>query len=246
MLLRRLSEDLKSQSWLAVCLDLAIVILGIFLGLQVSEWYEGRQEFALEASILERLRSEFEEQSKKASEAVRFHQEEVLALEVVNQSLKARELNPADEPQFREALQDAMSYDLGPRRSGTYIEVLSNGQLRLIRNRELRAALSEFDDKVWKADSLLSGFQLNQRKHEAIISQYVKRGPVPKQELETMPTGIILLHAEITGFDFEAMANDEQYQRSIQVLIEYHTNFQFWHNRIYQSAQKVLRLLEDA
>ena len=60
MLLRRIPENLKSQSWTAVCLDLLIVILGIFLGLQVSQWYEGRQEIALEESILDRLRAEFE------------------------------------------------------------------------------------------------------------------------------------------------------------------------------------------
>jgi hypothetical protein len=244
MLLRRLSENLKSQSWTAVCLDLVIVILGIFLGLQVSQWYEGRQEITLEASILDRLRVEFDEISKDARTAIRFHQEEIAALEFINQSLKRGKLNPGDVDQFRSGLRNAMSYELGPSRSGTYIEILSSGRFRLLRSQDLRAALNNFDDKVLKADSLFDGFQLSQRNHEAIFNRHLTRGPVREQSFASMPTGVMFLHAEITEFDFDEMANDEEFRTSIQRLIEYHTNFQIWHSQINRSADKVLSLLE--
>ena len=243
MLFRRLTENLRAQSWTAVWLDLVIVILGIFLGLQVSQWYEGRQEIALEASIIDRLRVEFGQASKDAGSAIRFHQDEIADLEFINQALKRGELNPEDNDRFRGGLQAAMNYELGPSRSGTYIEILSSGQFRLLRNQALRTALSSFDDKVLKADSLLSGFQSSQRKHEAIINRHLTRGPVRKQEFESMPTGVIFLHAEISQFDFDEMADDEEFQRSIQRLIEYHTNFQFWHGQISRSANNVLKLL---
>lgn len=117
MLLRRITESLRSQNWTAVCLDLAIVILGIFLGMQVSQWYENRQEIALADSILDRLQAEFDEISAQATAAVRFHQDEIVALEVVRRSLRNGALAPGDEARFREALRDAMSYELGPSRS---------------------------------------------------------------------------------------------------------------------------------
>jgi len=246
MLLRRLSDNLKSQSWAAVCLDLVIVILGIFLGLQASQWYEGRQEIALEASILDRLRLEFNGVSKDAKTAIRFHQDEIVALEFINQSFEKGHLNPEGEEKFRSGLLDAMGYDLGPSRSGTYIEILSSGQFRLLRNQDLRAALNNFDDKVLKADSLFTGFQLSQRNHEAILNRHIKRGPVREQRVESMPTGVLFLHPEITEFSFDQMANDAEFRISIQRLIEYHTNFQFWHSQIDQSADKVLSLLESA
>jgi hypothetical protein len=44
MFLRRIVEHLKTQSWTAVGLDLAIVILGVFLGTQVSNWNQERIE----------------------------------------------------------------------------------------------------------------------------------------------------------------------------------------------------------
>ena len=244
MLLQRLVANLRSQSWAAVFLELVVVVLGIFLGLQASQWYEGRQERALEASILERLRVEFEEAATSAGGAIRFHQDEIVALELINQALKVGELDPEDVGQFRLGLQDAMTYDLGPSRSGTYIEVLSSGQLRLLRSQALRAALSRFDDKVLKADSLLSGFQLNQRKHEAVIGRNLNRGPIRQQAVDAVPTGVMFQHPEITDFDFDAMVNDAEFRDAIQRLIEYHTNFQYWHTQIYRSADDVRVLLE--
>ena len=42
MLLRRIIEHLKTQNWTAVGLDLAIVIVGVFVGTQVSNWNQAR------------------------------------------------------------------------------------------------------------------------------------------------------------------------------------------------------------
>jgi len=35
-------QHVKEQNWFAVGLDVIVVIVGIFLGLQVQEWYEAR------------------------------------------------------------------------------------------------------------------------------------------------------------------------------------------------------------
>ena len=44
MLLRRITEHLKAQNWFAI--DFVIVVLGVFVGIQVSNWNEARQEAA--------------------------------------------------------------------------------------------------------------------------------------------------------------------------------------------------------
>ena len=44
MFLRRIAEHLKTQNWTAVGLDLGIVILGVFIGTQVSNWNQERIE----------------------------------------------------------------------------------------------------------------------------------------------------------------------------------------------------------
>ena len=40
MILRRFMQHVKEQNWFAVGLDVIVVIVGIFLGMQVQQWYE--------------------------------------------------------------------------------------------------------------------------------------------------------------------------------------------------------------
>ena len=42
MLLRRITEHVKAQNWFAVALDFLIVVTGVFIGIQVSNWNEAR------------------------------------------------------------------------------------------------------------------------------------------------------------------------------------------------------------
>src|SRR6476659_9968721 len=56
MFLRRIIEHLKAQHWTAVALDLAIVIVGVFIGTQVSNWNQQRIEKAEAERLLLELR----------------------------------------------------------------------------------------------------------------------------------------------------------------------------------------------
>ena len=42
MLLRRITDHVKSQNWFAVGIDFVIVVVGVFIGIQVSNWNEQR------------------------------------------------------------------------------------------------------------------------------------------------------------------------------------------------------------
>ncbi|WP_299072383.1 hypothetical protein [uncultured Paraglaciecola sp.] len=42
MLLRRLTQYVQEQNWGAVALDFINVVVGVFVGLQVSNWKEAR------------------------------------------------------------------------------------------------------------------------------------------------------------------------------------------------------------
>ena len=55
MLLRRYMEHLRDQNWTAVWLDLVVVVLGIFLGMQVTQWSHDRADRQQEKIHLERL-----------------------------------------------------------------------------------------------------------------------------------------------------------------------------------------------
>lgn len=245
MILRRVSQDLRSQNWIGFGVDLAIVVLGIFLGLQASQWYEHRQEMGMERTILERLGEDFESIEAGAQSAIRFHQEQIAALEQMQNALRDREMDPVKEQQFLTGLSDAMGYDLGPGRSGTYVEILSSGYFRLLRSQELRKALTEYDDSVQKADYLFSTFQQGQRRHETVFNRHFARGPTRSFAADAMPSGVMYMHGEVAEFNFESMKNDSEFADVIGRLLEYHINYQFWHANIGQSANRVRDIIES-
>ncbi len=55
MILRRLAEGVRQQDWFTVVVEVLIVVVGIFLGLQVDGWNKARQDRLLEQEYLERI-----------------------------------------------------------------------------------------------------------------------------------------------------------------------------------------------
>lgn len=58
MILRRFMKHVTDQNWFAVGLDVIVVITGIFLGMQVTEWNEDRKETQAERTVMKRISSE--------------------------------------------------------------------------------------------------------------------------------------------------------------------------------------------
>ena len=44
MILRRLSANLKAQNWTAIAIEFVIVVAGVFVGTQVSNWNDERKQ----------------------------------------------------------------------------------------------------------------------------------------------------------------------------------------------------------
>jgi hypothetical protein len=55
MILRRVIEHVKTQHWTAIWIDLLIVILGVFIGIQVSNWNSERADRSAEKRHLEEI-----------------------------------------------------------------------------------------------------------------------------------------------------------------------------------------------
>ena len=58
MILRRVIEHFRKQEWTAIALDFVIVVLGVFVGIQVSNWNAERELRASEMSHRAQLRDE--------------------------------------------------------------------------------------------------------------------------------------------------------------------------------------------
>lgn len=58
MILRRLGEAISEQNWFTVVIEVLVVVVGIFIGLQVDGWNEARKDRKDEDIFLQRLHSD--------------------------------------------------------------------------------------------------------------------------------------------------------------------------------------------
>jgi len=72
MLLRSITEHVKAQNWFAVAIDFFIVVVGVFVGIQVANWNEGRAFRAQEALYLSQLRDEITENYQVVEHQIRY------------------------------------------------------------------------------------------------------------------------------------------------------------------------------
>jgi hypothetical protein len=61
MILRRLTANLKAQNWTAVGIDFLIVVLGVFVGIQASNWNQARISRADTQRLLMRIEPEIDQ-----------------------------------------------------------------------------------------------------------------------------------------------------------------------------------------
>ncbi len=62
MIFKRFAANLRAQNWSAIAIELAIVIIGVFIGTQVANWNEERLERAETVNMLRGLRPELRNQ----------------------------------------------------------------------------------------------------------------------------------------------------------------------------------------
>jgi len=58
MILKRIVSNLRNQNWTSLTLELIVLIIGIYIGLQADAWNTERQENAEEQAIIKSLKVE--------------------------------------------------------------------------------------------------------------------------------------------------------------------------------------------
>lgn len=136
MITRRVIEHLKQQQWAAVVIEIAIVVLGVFIGIQVSNWNEDRENNQKAAVFTERLKADLREEDWRYQLMIIYNRQVLANAERAVDALDGTAPLP-DEALLVSAYR-ATQYKQGLRRRTTYDELLSTGAIGLIRDQALR------------------------------------------------------------------------------------------------------------
>lgn len=150
MLLRNLAGNLKAQNWAAVSIELLVVTIGVFIGIEVSNWNENRLTNDRAKALTETLLSDLRLETRNIMRVYRYH-EDVLANAERTLLALTGEKDISDSDLLIYAFR-ATQYSLQPNSRATYDELVSTGGLGLITDKEVQQAATEyFDSRLFEA-----------------------------------------------------------------------------------------------
>jgi hypothetical protein len=136
MILRRVIVHVREQNWTAVGIDFLIVVVGVFIGIQVSNWNDERATNRQAAQFTEHLKADLREEAWGYQYMIEYHRD-VLALCETAVDALAGKTGLSDEALLVSAYR-ATQYKQRTRRRATYDELISTGTIGLIRSQALR------------------------------------------------------------------------------------------------------------
>jgi hypothetical protein len=162
MIFRRFLQRLKQHQWGAIATELVIVIIGVFIGMQVSNWNEERETSQKAAVFTERLRKDMRKEAWAYEDLIQYSRETNASQRRVLDALSG-DVALSDE-QFLISAYRATQYIYNVRFRATYDELVSTGAIGLIADEKLReTAMSIFTTPL--LDQVLQGARESEYRH---------------------------------------------------------------------------------
>ncbi len=141
MILRRLALRLREQDWIAIAIELMVVVLGVFIGLQAANWNDDRLSAQRGIGFTERLHDDLRLEAWNYEMQIGYYGQ-----------VRANAIRAADALSGRSALSDhdllaaayrATQYNENTRQRTTYDELISTGEMHLVADLSLRRLAME-------------------------------------------------------------------------------------------------------
>lgn len=147
LLFRRAMKRLRKQEWTAIGIDFLIVVMGVFVATQVSNWNAEAAERRHARELTQALHAEFKGIEAELVTSL----DNITRYQAASRSLVTALRNdalPPDDDQVKGWILNTVNLGRQSPRSAVYLQMVSEGDLQLIDNPELTAALVRFDQRI--------------------------------------------------------------------------------------------------
>jgi len=148
MILARLSRAVREQNWFAVVLEFFVVVAGVLLAFQISQWAEHRADAEREALLLTRLHAEAETSVDYFTTQVERRQDEDELRDVLIQTLLAGDFENVDPRVMVRGIFSASNLQEPTPSRIVYDEIVSAGLTSRIGDEDMRIALAEYWSEI--------------------------------------------------------------------------------------------------
>lgn len=148
MIIQRMAEGIRTQNWFTVIVEILIVVIGIFLGLQVTEWNQEREDIVAENQFFDRLITDLEHDLTEFEDTQRSAQTRLELIDFLIGAMAGETVDEAALAGVARAVQEAGFSRRAIIADHTFEELKSSGNLNLIRSTELRKKIFAYYGSV--------------------------------------------------------------------------------------------------
>ena len=219
MIIQRIAQSFRKQDWGTLVIELVVVVVGIFLGLQVDDWNEARKEARQEVIYLERLLADAGDMiAEHEAHEVQARDKIEYTIDSLN-ALRTCQLTPQTEQSFQEVLLNHQGLARIPVIRATYDEMVSSGALTRIRDQALKKQISDTFAFAEIAQDFVSYFTADLGRASSIIWKHVAFNIRPDAISETSWDGGWRGEgfSQSVSYDFEALCQSPEF---INAMVE--------------------------
>lgn len=229
MILKRLSSAIKRQDWFQVIVEILIVIVGIFFGLQAQNWYEARQAEIEEKYIISYLISDMENNINYLDDRVSLYSLRIRQANKVLQILESGKLENEDIETFEEGL-----FTIGL--SGTldsYLNTFNDNDLDKILDDDLRHIIDNYvGSKNLTKDLVYNSISPNVTAYKALIAS--KTAIIKDNDRNTI--------AKV--YDFDTLKDDMEYRATYTNILRLTYSVRGRSYNLLQNSKMLLEVLK--
>ena len=220
MLFRRLKTHVENENWFAVGIDFCIVVIGVFIGIQVANWNEVRQERENEADYIQRLDSEIDVIRARLTAGEEAYSQSLRSIELL---LDVRRQYDRDEgtetPSEAKLARAASNVGIGMVPAGSPAalkEMVASGALVTLSSNELRQALFAYDEF---AGINLNAWQTIRTNQSDALNRILSFGDLSLPDDLTDLRKALGDGTNLRGFEKQAFLDDPQVPGHLRVLL---------------------------
>jgi hypothetical protein len=135
MILRRVIKHFRNQEWTAIGIDFVIVVFGVFVGIQVSNWNQTQTDRGLGEKFTERLKADLVVEAWNYTMLIEYLADVQSNADKALAGLQGR--SEISDQQLLIAAYRATQYNAGVRQRTTYDELISTGKIGFIADKNL-------------------------------------------------------------------------------------------------------------
>ena len=190
MILRRIIQHVRKQEWTAIVIDLLIVVVGVYFGIQAQTWNAAREDREIERQYLQSLHDQISNMIEDNESRVETNRDELIDLREVGAALEA--IGEITELEKRHCNAIVSSHIYVGRISvpPTIEELITTGRLQLIRNSAVRLAIISYSQTIEGYRQLNADIQSDRmvlsRQYSSMITLNLRDDDVAKCDFEAM------------------------------------------------------------